>query len=72
MGLQKTLRLSVGAKMILRQNLWTSKGLCNGTLGEIKDIVYKPGEQDGSIDSDDSWIQFVVYATTGCGTTSNN
>lgn len=46
MGLQKTLRLSVGAKIILRQNLWTSKGLCNGTLGEIKDIVYKPGEQD--------------------------
>ncbi|PSN31738.1 hypothetical protein C0J52_23943 [Blattella germanica] len=29
MGLQKTFRLSVGAKIILRQNLWTSKGLCN-------------------------------------------
>ncbi|PSN45433.1 hypothetical protein C0J52_22795 [Blattella germanica] len=47
MSLQKkTLRLSVGAKIILRQNLWTSQGLCNGTLGEIKDIVYKSGEQD--------------------------
>lgn len=39
-GLQAILELSQGCRVILRQNIWTSQGLCNGTLGTVVDIVY--------------------------------
>ncbi|XP_054264681.1 uncharacterized protein LOC128999172 [Macrosteles quadrilineatus] len=41
-GLQATLQLSQGCRVILRQNIWTSQGLCNGSLGNVVDIVYGP------------------------------
>jgi len=30
---------------MLRVNLWTSKGLVNGSIGEVVDILYKRGEK---------------------------
>lgn len=41
-GLVPLLYLCEGAKVILRQNLFTSAGLCNGTIGEVISIIYEP------------------------------
>jgi hypothetical protein len=40
-GLQTSLYLAVGAKVYLTSNIGTSVGLCNGTVGYVKDIVYR-------------------------------
>lgn len=32
----------VGVRVILRQNLWVVKGLANGSVGTITDIIYNP------------------------------
>jgi hypothetical protein len=40
-GLQTSLYLAVGAKVYLTSNIGTSVGLCNGTVGNVKDIVYR-------------------------------
>lgn len=40
-GLSAVLRLCV-VRIILRQNLWTSEGLVNGSAGRITDIIYDP------------------------------
>ena len=34
---------------MLTRNLWTSDGLCNGTLGEVVNIVYKHDDQPPSL-----------------------
>jgi ATP-dependent DNA helicase PIF1 len=34
-GLEREVCLALGAKVMLRRNLWTSKGLTNGTMGTI-------------------------------------
>uniref|UniRef100_T1IVW9 ATP-dependent DNA helicase n=1 Tax=Strigamia maritima TaxID=126957 RepID=T1IVW9_STRMM len=44
-GLVSNLYLSVGTKVILRKNLWTDKGLCNGSIGIITDIIYKENSE---------------------------
>ena len=40
-GLQPVLELCIGAKVMLRMNLWVSKGLVNGTMGTIVAILYR-------------------------------
>lgn len=41
-GLFSELRLCKGARIILRRNLWVSKGLANGSVGTVTDIIYDP------------------------------
>lgn len=39
-NLQDLLEVCIGAKVMLRSNLWTEGGLVNGLVGEVVDIVY--------------------------------
>ena len=41
MGLENSLFLARGAKIMLTQNVWTEKGLTNGCTGVLKHIIFK-------------------------------
>ena len=41
-GLEPVVRLTEGAKVMLRSNLWVSAGLTNGTLGTVVGLLYPP------------------------------
>ena len=43
-GLEKVLKLAVGARVMLRKNLDVTKGLVNGSMGTLVDIVYDKQE----------------------------
>ena len=40
-GLQNEIFLSKGSKVMLTRNLWSDVGLCNGSLGVVKDIIFQ-------------------------------
>lgn len=43
-NLEKELKISVGSKVMLRHNLDVNKGLVNGSIGYVTDIIFKYGE----------------------------
>ena len=43
-GLEKVLKLVVGARVMLRKNLDVTKGLVNGSMGTLVDVVYDKQE----------------------------
>ena len=43
-GLDSGLHLAVGAKVLMTSNMCPSASLCNGSTGEVRDIVYAPGK----------------------------
>lgn len=45
-NLIQTLHLSVGARVMVKKNLWTAKGLVNGALGYVRGIVWLTNERD--------------------------
>ena len=51
-GLTNTLELAEGARAILTHNLAVEQGLMNGTQGEIKEIVFRPGDHPNHDDPD--------------------
>ena len=42
-GLEKTIYLAVGAKVVLTNNLAVQARLANGSVGVVKDFLYKEG-----------------------------
>ena len=40
-GLEPTIFVAKGAKVMLTMNLWASVGLCNGANGTVRDIIYE-------------------------------
>ena len=50
-GLQGTLRLCVGARVLLTQNLWVEAGLMNGALGTVAGFVWPVGGNPTSSES---------------------
>ena len=43
-GLEPVLFLSQGSRIMLSQNLWTAKGLVNGSIGTLVDLLYEDGK----------------------------
>lgn len=50
-GLEKEVLLAEGARVMVTRNIWTSKGLVNGTQGTVKKILYMPTSRprDGAL-----------------------
>ena len=44
-GLEPTIFLAKGAKVMLTINLWANVGLCNGATGTVVDIIYEVNHQ---------------------------
>ena len=44
-GLEPSIFLSKGAKIMLTMNLWTDVGLCNGATGTVVDFIYANNQQ---------------------------
>ena len=44
-GLYKVLALAVGARVMLKTNLWVERGLVNGSTGTVKAIIFHEGER---------------------------
>ena len=47
-GLEPTLYLCKGCRVMLRNNLWTNKGLANDAPGFFREILYPPESQPPS------------------------
>lgn len=56
-GLQKTLYVAEGAKVLLAKNLCPRVGLSNGTTGEVKHIIFEDGYISGKQPSY-IWVDF--------------
>ena len=48
-GLESSLFLARDAKVVMTSNVCQPAGLCNGAVGEVKDIVYHEGETAPSL-----------------------
>ena len=44
-GLEPTVYLARKARVMLARNLWTRVGLCNGTMGTVKDIIFAQNQR---------------------------
>lgn len=61
-GLEKTLYICKGSRVMLRTNLWTDTGLVNGALGTIVDIVYSPGKSPPEVQPMFVCVHFDSYS----------
>ena len=43
-GLPSLFHICKDAHGILTRNLWVEKGLCNGNMGVVRDIIYQDGQ----------------------------
>jgi hypothetical protein len=59
--LQTSLYLAIGAKVYLTSNIGTSVSLCNGTVGYIKDIVYRD-----EVDCDEQYRELIPPSKPPC------
>lgn len=67
-GLEKELFLGVGTRVMLRcTNIWTRKGLVNGALGTVQDILYEDGAQSPLDPPSIVMVKFDNYGGPGIG-----
>ena len=45
-NLYATIQLSIGSRVMLLENIWTERGLQNGSFGTVEDVVWPPGTVD--------------------------
>ena len=64
MGLQTAMFLSVDSKVVMTCNICQPAGLCNGAVGVVKDIVYKPGTTAPAL----PWFVWVDFGASYTGT----
>lgn len=60
-GLVPCLYLAVGCRIMLYSNLWTSKGLVNGAIGTVVDILYEQGKSSPEDQPDVIVCKFESY-----------
>ena len=48
-GLENRIYLAKGARVMLTRNLWSDAGLCNGSLGIVKDIIFQNDQSPPSL-----------------------
>jgi len=63
-GLERVLYICKDSKVMLTSNLWKSKGLVNGALGIVRDIIFAPNSSPGDLPLC-VLVEFKLY--TGCG-----
>lgn len=61
-GLEPVLNLCEGARVMLTRNVWVEAGLCNGTMGFVKHVIYKASEKPPALP-----IALVVFFEDYCG-----
>jgi len=63
-GLERILYLCKGSHVMLTSNLWKSKGLVNGALGIIHDIIFAPNTTSGDLPLC-ILVEFKMYTGSG-------
>jgi ATP-dependent exoDNAse (exonuclease V) alpha subunit len=43
-GLERSIILARGAKVMITSNIWVDKGIVNGTIGHVREIIFKENE----------------------------
>ncbi|XP_034254728.1 uncharacterized protein LOC117653267 [Thrips palmi] len=66
-GLHKELFLGPQCKIMLIYNLWTSKGLCNGAIGYVEDILYREDDEPPTAFPVVVMCKFEDYSGPGIG-----
>lgn len=70
-GLENKVYLPIGGKMMLKSNLWVSKGLVNGSVGEVVDFLYDVNEHPPHDMPKVILCRFQSYHGPGIGHQSN-
>jgi ATP-dependent exoDNAse (exonuclease V) alpha subunit len=60
-GLESEVLIAEGAKVMLTRNLWTSKGLVNGSQGIVKKVWFRPRSNPQTHLPDVVFVKFEGY-----------
>jgi ATP-dependent exoDNAse (exonuclease V) alpha subunit len=66
-GLESVLYLARGTRIMLRTNLWVKKGLVNGAMGSVVDILYVNGNEPSNDAPSILMCKFDNYYGPGIG-----
>ena len=66
-GLMPVLYVGPGIRIMLRSNLWVKKGLVNGVMGTVVDLLYEEGKQSPDNPPAILMVKFDSYQGPGIG-----